>query len=100
LHGVCHAADLADNPGLSRATQGLMIPENQDQDQNQDQSRRRNVIMRTGHWLFSSIGATFLALAGAGSLHAQPFAIVGNDEKVLWDKKGDTILWRPARIRW
>lgn len=56
--------------------------------------------MRTGHSLFSSIGATFLALAGAGSLHAQPFAIVGNDEKVLWDKKGDTILWRPARIRW
>jgi predicted anti-sigma-YlaC factor YlaD len=71
LHGVCHAVDLADNPGLSRATQGLMIPKNQDQDQNQDQSRRRNAIMRTRHWLFSSIGgATFLVLAGASSLHA------------------------------
>ncbi len=54
--------------------------------------------MRTRHSLFSSIGgATFLVLAGAGSLHAQPFAIVGNDEKVLWDKKGDTILSAPGK---
>ena len=54
--------------------------------------------MRTRHSLFSSIGgATFLVLAGASSLHAQPFAIVGNDEKVLWDKKGDTILSAPGK---
>ena len=54
--------------------------------------------MRTRHSVFSSIGgATFLALVGAGSLHAQPFAIVGNDEKVLWDKKGDTILSAPGK---
>ena len=57
--------------------------------------------MRAGHSLLSSIGgAAFLVAVGAGCLHAEPFAIVGNDEKVLWDKKGDTILWRPARIRW
>jgi DNA-binding beta-propeller fold protein YncE len=54
--------------------------------------------MRPRHSLFSSIGgATFLALAGTSSLYAQPFAIVGNDEKVLWDKKGDTILSAPGK---
>jgi len=57
--------------------------------------------MRTRHSVFSSIGgATFLALVGAGSLHAQPFAIVGNDEKVLWDKRATRSCRRPARIRW
>ena len=54
--------------------------------------------MRARHSLLSSIGgATFLVIVGASSLHAEPFAIVGNDEKVLWDKKGDTILSAPGR---
>jgi DNA-binding beta-propeller fold protein YncE len=54
--------------------------------------------MRARHSLLSSIGgATFLLAVGASCLHAEPFAIVGNDEKVLWDKKGDTILSAPGK---
>jgi DNA-binding beta-propeller fold protein YncE len=40
-----------------------------------------------------SFGAAALLLAvGAGVVHAEPFLIVGNDEKVLFDDKGGQIL--------
>src|SRR5712692_8242017 len=54
--------------------------------------------MQAKHSLLSSFsGATFLAIASFSSVQAQPFAIVGNDEKILWDKKGDTILSAPGK---
>ena len=39
-----------------------------------------------------SLGAAALAAAGAKSVSAAPFLIVGNDEKVLWDDKGKAVL--------
>ena len=55
--------------------------------------------MRARHLLLSSFGAaTLLAAAGSGA-RAEPFLIVGNDEKVSWDAKGDTVLALPERIR-
>ena len=54
--------------------------------------------MQSGHRLLSSIaGAALFAVGGLGSVCAQPYAIVGNDEKVLWDAKGNTILSPPGK---
>jgi DNA-binding beta-propeller fold protein YncE len=54
--------------------------------------------MEARSWLLSSIaGATLLVNVGASGLHAQPYAIVGNDEKVTWDNKGNTILAPPGK---
>ncbi len=47
--------------------------------------------------LSSLVAAFFLAVVGASSLHAEPLLIVGNDEKVLWDDKGTTILSPPGK---
>ena len=56
-------------------------------------STRGNVTMQARHTLLSSLGAaTFLVIASSTTLRAAPFLIVGNDEKVLWDDKGDTVL--------
>ena len=53
--------------------------------------------MRARHLLLSSLGAaTLLATAGSAA-RAEPFLIVGNDEKVSWDAKGDTILAPPGK---
>src|SRR5204862_4346669 len=55
-------------------------------------------VMDMRRWRLGSIvGATLLAIGGTGSLCAQPYAIVGNDEKVLWDSKGNTILSPPGK---
>jgi DNA-binding beta-propeller fold protein YncE len=50
---------------------------------------------RPGLW--SIVGATVLVAGGTGSLCAQPYAIVGNDEKVQWDQKGNTLLSPPGK---
>src|SRR5439155_24235809 len=41
--------------------------------------------------------AAILALAGARLLQAAPFVIVGNDEKLLWDDIGKSILSVPGK---
>lgn len=49
--------------------------------------------MRPKHsLLFSLSTAAFLAAAGLSSVAAAPYLIVGNDEKLLWDDKGATVL--------
>ena len=49
--------------------------------------------MQARHTLLSSLGAaTFLVIASSTALQAAPFLIVGNDEKALWNDKGDTVL--------
>ena len=54
--------------------------------------------MEARSWLLSSIaGTTLLVSLSASGLHAQPYAIVGNDEKVTWDNKGNTILAPPGK---
>jgi len=40
--------------------------------------------------LFSTV--TVLAVAGFNSVHAAPFLIVGNDEKLLWDDNGKPLI--------
>jgi DNA-binding beta-propeller fold protein YncE len=53
--------------------------------------------MRAKRLLLSSLGAaTLLAAAGSGA-RAEPFLIVGNDEKVSWDAKGNTVLAPPGK---
>jgi DNA-binding beta-propeller fold protein YncE len=42
--------------------------------------------------LASVVAATLLAIIGSTSAQADPLLIVGNDEKVSWDNKGNTIL--------
>src|SRR5882757_1264039 len=54
--------------------------------------------MQAKHALFSAFGAaTFVVVASSGALHAAPFLIVGNDEKLLWDDKGNGILSAPGK---
>lgn len=49
--------------------------------------------MRIGHSLLASLGAvSILAIVGSASVQAAPLLIVGIDEKVTWDEKGNTIL--------
>jgi DNA-binding beta-propeller fold protein YncE len=49
--------------------------------------------MQVKYSLLSSLGASvFLAVAGLNSVSAAPYLIVGNDEKVLWDNKGKSVL--------
>lgn len=36
-------------------------------------------------------------MAGAGTVHAKPFMIVGNDEKVLWDDEGKGVFSAPGK---
>jgi DNA-binding beta-propeller fold protein YncE len=49
--------------------------------------------MQPKHSLLSSFsGVTFLAIASFSSVHAAPFLIVGNDEKLLWDDQGKPIV--------
>src|SRR5437879_1900886 len=54
--------------------------------------------MQAKHVLFSAFGvATFLVVANSSALHAAPLLIVGNDEKLLWDDKGNGILSEPGK---
>jgi DNA-binding beta-propeller fold protein YncE len=54
--------------------------------------------MQAKHAFFSAFGAaTFLVAASSSALHAAPFLIVGNDEKLLWDDKGNGILSEPGK---
>ena len=42
---------------------------------------------------------TVLAMAGiaATAVHASPFMIVGNDEKLVWDDEGKAVLSAPGK---
>jgi len=49
--------------------------------------------MQIKYSLLSSLGASvFLVVAGLHSVSAAPYLIVGNDEKLLWDDKGKSVL--------
>jgi DNA-binding beta-propeller fold protein YncE len=49
--------------------------------------------MQMRHRLPSSLAAAvFLGVAGFNSVSAAPYLIVGNDEKLLWDDKGASVL--------
>lgn len=48
------------------------------------------------HVRFASIVSCAL-MAGIGSVHAKPFMIVGNDEKLLWDDEGKGVLSAPGK---
>jgi DNA-binding beta-propeller fold protein YncE len=53
--------------------------------------------MKPRHLLSSALVAATTLVAVAGTLHAEPLLIVGNDEKVSWDNKGTTILSPPGK---
>jgi DNA-binding beta-propeller fold protein YncE len=56
-------------------------------------------MMRAKHSLVSILGAaTLLLVASPGVLHAEPFLIVANDEKLLWDAKGNAVLSPPGKV--
>ncbi len=60
---------------------------------NEHIGKQGETLMQARHWLLSSLGgATFLAIAGFSSVHAAPFLIVGNDEKLLWDDHGKPVV--------
>ena len=53
--------------------------------------------MQARHALLSSFCATTFLIAAPANLHAAPFLIVGNDEKLLWDDNGNGIVSAPGK---